>query len=305
MPDLPEIDPSLDAPLPEVPPDSQYVPYRTSSTSPDGQVHTVVGYGARARPPIQPPDGFGGGVGMPSLDQTYQAAFTKLPVDDAIKAVEAATRYQGLRGYQRDLQNGSNAAQAFAKWGPMLFRTAVGIPEAIDRSIPTPITPQQLIANRLNQAKFDAAQKAAADKASEAKVISAGGGLYRVPPTGQAETLIAPKVASGLSENEKAALKDSYTELNELRKLSLTLKPPELAKKQADKDAWFDNQSKMLDVKKRISKIGADTTAAKPNPAQPVSTQAPTPFKEGATVRSKKDGKLYTIVNGQPVPAKE
>jgi hypothetical protein len=92
-------------------------------------------------------------------------ALQHLPVDEALRATEAATRFIGQRGYMRDIQSGANAAQAFAKWGPMLFRQATGIPEAIDRSVPTPITPQQLIQNRLNQAKFDAAQEAAKAKA--------------------------------------------------------------------------------------------------------------------------------------------
>lgn len=34
----------------------------------------------------------------------------------------------------------------------------------------------------------------------------------------------------------------------------------------------------------------------------PKSAEAASPFKEGQTVRNRKDGKLYKIVNGQPVP---
>lgn len=168
MADLPDISQNLDDPLPQVDPNSALVPYRMSRTDPGGQPVVTTGYGPRARPPIQPPAGYGGGVGMPGLDQIYQAAFSKLPVEEAARAVEAATRYIGQRGYMADIQAGKNAAEAFTKWGPMLFRQATGIPEAIERTIPPPISPQQMIQNRLAQAKFDAAQAAAKAKADAA-----------------------------------------------------------------------------------------------------------------------------------------
>lgn len=165
MADLPDISEDVNDPLPKVDPNSDVVPFRTTATDPNGQVRVLTGYGQRgSRPMIQPP----GGVPVPDIAQGITAAFQNLPVNEAIKATEAAIRYQGLRGYQRDLQGGSNAAQAFAKWGPMLFRTATGIPEAIDRSVPTPITPQQQIQNALNQRKFEAAQVEAKRRADEA-----------------------------------------------------------------------------------------------------------------------------------------
>ena len=164
--DLPEISQDFNTPLPQVDPNSALVPYRMSRTDPSGQEVVTTGYGPRARPPIQPPAGFGGGVGMPDLDRIYQAAFSKLPVDQAVKAVEAASRYLGQRGYQRDLASGADATQAFAKWAPMMFHQATGIPEAFQAQIQrqrltAPPTQQQIIQNRLNQARFDAAQAAA------------------------------------------------------------------------------------------------------------------------------------------------
>ena len=126
--DLPEVSPDLNAPLPTVDPNSQLVPYRMSRTDPGGQPVVTTGYGPRARP-IQPPDSF-------NLDRIANAAFSQLPVDEASKAVEAASRYLGQRGYQKDLQSGINPAQAFAKWAPMMFRTATGIPEAMKLNQP-------------------------------------------------------------------------------------------------------------------------------------------------------------------------
>ncbi len=163
MADLPDISPDFAQDLPQVDPNSDLVPYRMSRTDPGQQPVVTTGYGPRARPPIQPPGG--GGVGVPDMTGFLGEAMQHLPVDEALRATEAATRFIGQRGYMREIQSGANAAQAFAKWGPMLFRQATGIPEAIDRSVPTPITPQQLIQNKLNQAKFDAAQEAAKAKA--------------------------------------------------------------------------------------------------------------------------------------------
>jgi hypothetical protein len=37
----------------------------------------------------------------------------------------------------------------------------------------------------------------------------------------------------------------------------------------------------------------------------PKTGAAGTPFKEGALIRSKKDGKLYRVKNGEPVPEEQ
>lgn len=222
MPDYPDISQDVNDPLPQVDPNSDVVPFRTTATDPNGQVRVLTGYGQRgSRPMIQPP----GGVPVPDIASGITSAFQNLPVNEAIKATEAAIRYQGLRGYQRDLQGGSNAAQAFAKWGPMLFRTATGIPEAIDRSVPTPITPQQQIQNALNQRKFEAAQVEAKRRADEAaaKALSInnstgeiikklpGGDFQVVRPANSASK--EPKAISDQAEILKAHAKDIQKKL--------------------------------------------------------------------------------------------
>lgn len=134
--DLPQVsqDPSIS--LPQVDPTSEQVPYRIGTKQPGGDYVYTTGYGARARP-VQPPSG--GGVGLPDLSQLYSDAFKNLPVEQAIQAIEAATQYIGQRGYMKDLQSGASAAQAFAKWGPMLFhRNTTGLSEAIKLQQPEP-----------------------------------------------------------------------------------------------------------------------------------------------------------------------
>lgn len=289
--DLPPISQDLNDPLPQVDPNSDLVPYRTASNLPGQSPQVTAGYAPRARPPIQPPEGFGGGVGMPSLDRIYQAAFSKLPVDEAVKAVDAATRYIGQRGYQKDLASGMNAAQAFAKWGPTLFKQATGIPESIERSVAPPISPQQLIVNRLNQAKFDAAQAAAKQKADEGDLRTVGGVLYRVKPGQEPTALTKPPVAKPepLSLSQQEEIKDAYKEQDEARK-----DMAKAATKDITSDEVTDARIRLNDAQKRI--------AAFKNPAQ---TAPASPFKEGQIVKNKKDGKRYKIVNGQPVELKE
>lgn len=260
--DLPAIDSSLDAPLPQVDPNSDLVPYRMARTDPGGHQVVTTGYGPRARTPIQPPASMGGG--LPDLGPGFVQAFQNLPVDQAAKAIEAATRYQGQRGYMRDLQSGMNAAQAFAKWGPMLFHQATGIPEAIDRSVPTPIMPQQMIQNRLNQQKFEASQASAKAKADAGMVRSVGGGLYRVKPEGQPEVLIAPKEKPLESPETKAELSDAYKQLDEARKdMAKLVATPAVPAKQAKQHqaAMDDATMRMGDARKTIARIQGNKPA--------------------------------------------
>lgn len=56
----------------------------------------------------------------------FNRAYRDLPLKDAEMAIGAATRYQGTRGYQRDIANGVPADTALAKWAPMMFSTAKG-----------------------------------------------------------------------------------------------------------------------------------------------------------------------------------
>jgi hypothetical protein len=44
-----------------------------------------------------------------------------LPIDQAASAVSTALKFQGIRGYQRDLEAGKSPAEALAKWAPIMF----------------------------------------------------------------------------------------------------------------------------------------------------------------------------------------
>lgn len=54
--------------------------------------------------------------------QRFQQAYRNLPLEQAQQAISAAVKYQGMRGYQRDIESGNvTAEQALAKWAPMIF----------------------------------------------------------------------------------------------------------------------------------------------------------------------------------------
>lgn len=92
------------------------------------------------RQPVSPPSSVAVGTPAPDMGSAMGEAFKHLPVDQALKAITAAKQYQGQRGYQRDLQSGIPAAQAFAKWAPMLLpSSAPGQVAAVKGVAPAPI----------------------------------------------------------------------------------------------------------------------------------------------------------------------
>lgn len=48
-------------------------------------------------------------------------ATADLPIDQAEQAVTTALKFQGLRGYQKDIADGKPANEALARWAPIMF----------------------------------------------------------------------------------------------------------------------------------------------------------------------------------------
>jgi hypothetical protein len=208
----------------------------------------------------------------------------------------------------KDLEGGMPAAQAMAKWGPMLFHNKpTGMATVIQNSAPRPapqITPQQQVQNALNQKRFELEQQkfqAAAKKPGRVATVTVP--LDPENPDGAKITGPAndPDVQAAIKKHE-----DAFAD----------------TKAKQDKKAKESGKSIMERVKSVFgagptaipmraptspapdSEVGQDERA--PNPAAPAAAApAKSPFKEGAVIRSKKDGKLYRVVNGEPVPIKE
>ena len=59
---------------------------------------------------------------MGTIDQTAIAENIKnFGVEEAMKGIEAAVQFQGIRGYQQALKSGESAEKAMARFGPMMF----------------------------------------------------------------------------------------------------------------------------------------------------------------------------------------
>lgn len=233
------------------------------------QARLAAATSAPMRQPIVPPTG-NPGVTMPDMGAGIRAAFAHLPVDQAVKAIETAMQYQGQRGYQQDTQNGMTSAQALAKWGPMLFsRSPTGIATALrlgQTSQVPQMTPAQVSANQI-------AQRSLALREAAAKKVKAP--TVRVPlnpnePFGAVITGAAddPAVVEAMKKAQGA------TATGETPKPSKGIVP-------------FVNE----------------ILFGSPAPAAAGQIKAPgaTSFKEGARIRSKKDGKMYRVTNGVPV----
>lgn len=90
-------------------------------------------------PPAPQPDDSGmEGLNPRGVDQLFR----EQPVDVALKAVEAAIQFQGMRGYQQALKDGQPAEKAMARFGPMIFRkTPQAMGPAIRSLTPPPVKP--------------------------------------------------------------------------------------------------------------------------------------------------------------------
>jgi hypothetical protein len=90
-----------------------------------------------------------------------QEAYSKLPIAQAEKAVAAAIRFQGMRGYQEDLRNGVAADQALARHAPMMFWQSPGstMTSMMKAMTPPRMTPYQQGALDLARQRLQAQQQ--------------------------------------------------------------------------------------------------------------------------------------------------
>lgn len=76
--------------------------------------------------PVMPPTGprVRAPNGPTELDYALEMARQKtvgMPTEQANQAVAAALKFQGMRGYQNDLQAGKSPSEALAKWAPIIL----------------------------------------------------------------------------------------------------------------------------------------------------------------------------------------
>lgn len=134
--------------------------------------------------PASPQQDDGGmeGLNPRGVDQLFR----EQPVDVALKAVEAAIQFQGMRGYQQALKDGQPAEKAMARFGPMIFRKT---PQAMGPAVRSLTPPVARPTSDLDQARIDEIKRKWTIP-PKADVRNAAGGLYQVNPDGTVTTRV-------------------------------------------------------------------------------------------------------------------
>lgn len=116
--------------------------------------------------------------------------------------------------------------------------------------------------------------------------------------------------APRLSETDKALMGADVSELRQVEKKLETTEPSSFVSKVFHLGTDVGSQE-ITDLKSQALKLRSKIASYEPKerrlalPSSPGAAPAGTPFKEGALIRSKKDGKLYRVKNGEPVPEEQ
>lgn len=95
----------------------------------------------RAQHPISPV--------QQAITRAQLAANPNLSIEQQQKAVEAVMKFEGMRGYQKDLADGKSPADALAKWGPLMFyNDPSGMSAAAALAMETAPPPKQSVTPR-------------------------------------------------------------------------------------------------------------------------------------------------------------
>lgn len=261
--------------------------------TPDQQQAAQAQVAAMTRSPVAPPAVSGvSGVTAPDLGSGLLAAFQHLPVQQAIAAYDAASQYQAMRGYQQDLANGMPAYQAAAKWLPILHsKNPAGMATALRMmrpQTPAPMSQAQALNYQLQRQRL---AQAARPKVPTVKVPLDPSNPFGASITGPVDS---PEVQQAMKKAE-AAQAAAGEKAN-------TAQPGLL---ESARNFLFGTPTPAappagVTAPPPAAAIARPPVAATPTPAAPPQPRR-SPFREGQTVRNKKTGKLYRIVNGEPV----
>lgn len=247
---------------------------------------------AELRPQVESdPDFFDKNQVNPFRTRQYQGLWDKMQ-DNYVQSKRAKTQRQDALNFERDMFD----------VGP-LYRAKV-------REMETP--ENQGSANQL-EALGIIKERLRADK--EAQKIREQEAKNTVANVGPGGALVNRKTGEVIYERPSAA---AMNVLNDAQKIEYAHDLKDLEKYQeatlktaSEKDekkagiASMEEQKAKIRFHNKWNPILNQTRAAAPPVKATATTTTQSPFKEGETVRNKKDGKLYRIVNGQPVEIQE
>jgi hypothetical protein len=133
---------------------------------------------------------------MEGLPSSFLDSLSQQRADVALKAIDAAIQFQGMRGYQQALKDGQPAEKAMTKYGPMIFRNRPGaFGSSVKALTPPSMTPYQQAT--IDERKAETARKALSPPKTQSTPgpIHAGSGVYSRevdPYTGQPIVLVPP-----------------------------------------------------------------------------------------------------------------
>jgi len=194
------------------------------------------------------------------------------PVAQSKAATAAAYKYIAFRGYQQDLKEGKSAADAFAKWGPMLVADA-SLGPSMKAMTPPAVKPSY-----------------AWDEQNNAFMAPGERPIFRPEPRAQPQTRIDPLT---LSDYESA-----QTEFT--KALKIYQDPAETEQIRTEAGARMRiAKARMENIRKSSGQPVASAAIQSQASESPV---AASPFKEGARLKNKQTGKFFIVKNGVPVP---
>jgi hypothetical protein len=248
-----------------------------------------------------------------------------VPIDRAEKAIQAALQYQSMRGFQRDVSSGVDPAQAAMKWAPGMNRSTLSgiasltratnrpeqpqydfVPGDVETGRPAAWVPQGGAGRPISVSRSAITIPPGETGPVEKEEVIPGSGVYIATQPGVKGFKIITARTPGLSPDQKFKLeKDLRKDLVTYQE-RLQFMNPEDPSYAATKELIDAFQGKLSEIKGQ--QVSPPVSAQVPAPAAPaisapqISRPQSAPFKEGARVKSKKDGKFYIIKNGVPVP---
>lgn len=204
-----------------------------------------------------------------------QYAVANQPIDKAEQAVATALKFQAVRGYQRDLQDGKSPTEALTRWAPLMFT-------------------QPKTAN-LGQA---ASLVRAARPPLPARPVNAGGVLYRTNPDGSVTPLTQPRVtAPKANPFDLQAHRQIMADMSATQKLLDADPQGEGADDLRAKLQYLSQQAQ--EIRNKVAAPPAAPNAAAPAVAAAPAEQAPPVVRSKAQFDALPPGAIYVGKGGK------
>ncbi len=224
-------------------------------------------------------------------------------IDEANKAVSAAMHTQGVFNMQRDIQSGLNPREAVLKNLPQLIYNR-----------------PQVLPSLLKQTQVKAAQEPIQlipwlnPEGKQIGVQNPKTGAVNPFPKEAVVKPEKPPVADFFERSKYHELDRRAAQLEKDNENELSKPPGKWSEKAKSVGAEISNlKAQMKEIQMKFARPDAVPTMGGASPlvvppstqpkasALPETKSSPSPFKEGSTIRNRKDGRLYRVEGGVPV----